>query len=762
LKKEEGYILVAIIGILTILSLMTITFATLSRIETRATRNYADSVKCEMVAKAGLEHALYIIRQDKFGTDTLAYNDNDNNNYGLDENFDSSGTSWPGDGVFPDTGTDDYDNDGNGADDSTWIYFPLTAVAGTSTTAIRLPGNLLARYAVLITDDKEARININVTGNKAGGPSHASNEGWSTFEIDLSNIIEQAAGISSGVANNIAGDIIDARFGTDTASGTSGTNDDLGIVPDPASDGIDNDGDSIVDEADEVTDEPNEFNSISPYGDDVPFGLLSEAEIMGTSSYESRLEEIFTTRGVSQADQNTLKGWLTTYSADTILCPEYQLDGVGTSTMLNINALVNNEGAYTNTGTYNTNKKAAMLVDVLTAGGVPDVERQQIAVNIIDFIDSNGTATSYNDGSNTYYGVDSTPYINEVEARVSGGRDKYIELYNPYDADVGAGWKIKLDGGATEIILAGNVPAGLYYVIDETGAEGGDQSDANVGNLDDGGEELTLEDNNDNVMQRTHYGDANNNQSRQLNDPRPIPLTASAADPWEWTDANRTSGAENNNYDPTDGDDGWTGATHADSFFVPNSRFSNKGYLGYIHRGSEWSSFKIDDTIAYPDVLQYITITDPSMDNIDNDGDVDKDSVDTGSQAGDFDGPEYRIPGLINVNTAPVEVLESLPDITNAIAIAIQGDADKPFSSIGNLLEDVPDITNTGATKWDKEKPFRSISNLITTRSNVFTVYVTAQVTDEALTVFAEKRILAIVDRSVDPIRVRYFRWIVE
>ena len=75
LKKEEGYILVAIIGILTILSLMTITFATLSRIETRATRNYADSVKCEMVAKAGLEHALYIIRQDKFGTDTLAYND---------------------------------------------------------------------------------------------------------------------------------------------------------------------------------------------------------------------------------------------------------------------------------------------------------------------------------------------------------------------------------------------------------------------------------------------------------------------------------------------------------------------------------------------------------------------------------------------------------------------------------------------------------------------------------------------------------------
>ena len=152
------------------------------------------------------------------------------------------------------------------------------------------------------------------------------------------------------------------------------------------------------------------------------------------------------------------------------------------------------------------------------------------------------------------------------------------------------------------------------------------------------------------------------------------------------------------------------------------------------------------------------------MDNIDNDGDDSTDySLDTGSQAGDFDGQEHRIPGLINVNTASAEVLQSLPNVDSTIATAIQGDFQKPFSSIGNLLQDVPDITNNGATKWDKEKTFRSISNLITTRSNVFTVYVTAQVIDEAISsVYAEKRILAIVDRSVNPIRVRYFRWIVK
>jgi len=199
---------------------------------------------------------------------------------------------------------------------------------------------------------------------------------------------------------------------------------------------------------------------------------------------------------------------------------------------------------------------------------------------------------------------------------------------------------------------------------------------------------------------------------------------------------------------------------------VANRRFSNKGYLGFIHNGRQWSSFLIDSTIAYPNALQYFTVIDPSMDNIDNDGDGDIDSADTGSQSGDFDGQEQRIPGLINVNTAPENVLLSLPNLAT-IADDIATSNDKPFTSIGDLVDDVTQITGSG-TKWEKEKTFRSISNLITTRSNVFTVYVTAQVTEEDVsdppntTVYAEKRILAIVDRSVDPLKVRYFRWITE
>ena len=459
--------------------------------------------------------------------------------------------------------------------------------------------------------------------------------------------------------------------------------------------------------------------------------------------------------------------------------------------MLNINALVNNEGTYTDTGTYNSDKKVEMIMDVLLAGGLTGssgsdgyVERHQLAVNIKDFIDSDGTVTTYidvvPDPDETYYGVERTPYINEVEAWTSSGTGEFIELFNPYNTVIPntGNWTITLDGDTTAITLPNlTIPAGGYYVIaDQTGA-GVDLVDpAGINNLDNGGEELILRDSSGNTVQVTNYGSANEAQTMQLNDPRPTPLendlgisNIEPANPWQWKfQVAHTAGIKNSNFNQIFGDDGWedTTPTWPDSFLVVNRRFSNKGYLGFIHNGRQWSSFKVDDTIVYPNVLQYITVTDPSMDNIDNDGDGSIDSSDTGSQAGDFDGQEYRIPGLINVNTAPFEVLQSLPNIGTDTAKAISGEIPyidkKPFTSIGDLVDRVTEITGSG-TKWDKEKPFRSISNLITTRSNVFTVYVTAQVTDEGETeVFAEKRILVIVDRSVNPIKVRYFRWIVE
>ena len=800
MKREEGYILIIIVGVFTILSLMAITFATLSRIETKATRNYSDSIKCEAVARAGLEHALYTLRQDKFGDDDIAYN-SDNG----DENYDWSGETWmPGGSDFSGT---DCDNDGDGANDSKWIYFPATV----STSDVRLPGKLRARYAILITDDREARININVTGNKAGSSNtHTSNEGWSTFEIDLSKLIEQAPGLNSTDGDTIASDIIDKKLGADLKPGTSTVNDNSGITPNPQTDGVDNDGDWVlashdsnnnripdsgetnVDEVDnsESIDEPSEFNPVFPSGDDRPFGFLSEAEIMGTSTYTSRLETIFNNRGVSQSDQASLNEWFTTCSADTIVTPPYQLDGGTSTTMLNVNALSTNGGAYTDFVTYDPDKRVEMLTAIFESGGISGssgtqgyVERHQLAVNTQDFIDSDTVVTKYNDGTDVYYGVEITPYINEVEAEVNpavaSGMGKFIELFNPYDTAINiTNWTITGTSMPT-ITLNGTINAQDYYVVADDSAayvtfayEGGtppDQTDLNINMLTPAGEVLTLADTSGTV-QKTHYGQADNTtNTRQLNDPRPTPLTdtdgtpnVDASMPWRWTTTLETAGEENGSFDPTVGGDGWenTTPTWPLSFLVANRIFSNKGYVGFIHTGHQWQSFNVDQFITYPNVLEYLTITDPSMDGIDNDGDGDIDSSDTGSQSGDINGKEYRIPGLINVNTAPSEVLQSLPNIDSTIANAIESSIDKPFTSIGDFVDDVSQITGTG-DKWDREKRFRSISNLITTRSNVFTVYITAQVSNESETdIFSEKKILAIVDRSLDPVKIRYLRWI--
>jgi len=284
-----------------------------------------------------------------------------------------------------------------------------------------------------------------------------------------------------------------------------------------------------------------------------------------------------------------------------------------------------------------------------------------------------------------------------------------------------------------------------------------EQIDANVGNLDPSGEEIILRDSSGIDIQVTNYGNANKENTCSLNDPRP---------PWNWKKhTSNTIGKQNSNFDPSTGDNGWDNATPTwpKSFLVANRRFSNKGYIGFIHNGRQWSSFKISDSIDYPNVLKYFTVIDPSMDNIDNDGDGSKDAADTGFQSGDFDGKEYRIPGLINVNNASADVLLSLPGIDSSIATAIENSGGKPFTSIGDMVSKVTELSNIAGTNWNKERAFRSISNLITTHSNVFTVYVTAQITDEEETsVYSEKRVLAIIDRSVEPIKIKYFRWITE
>lgn len=200
----------------------------------------------------------------------------------------------------------------------------------------------------------------------------------------------------------------------------------------------------------------------------------------------------------------------------------------------------------------------------------------------------------------------------------------------------------------------------------------------------------------------------------------------------------------------------------------------------------------------YRNIFQYLTVFDPSTDKIDNDNDGLED-------ANDIIG-EFKIPGRININTAPWYVIAQLPWMTEPIAQAIVAYRDKlrlpvdyrqsptiepdpcsrqiatgifglredpGFESIGELnfvvagdnehriqryepdandLLGFPDLTTDRLRPGDgvvddfeeRDIIFSRISNLVTVRSDVFTAYILVRIGTDG----PQKRVIAILDRS--------------
>ncbi|HXK45535.1 MAG TPA: hypothetical protein PL060_06215, partial [bacterium] len=183
-------------------------------------------------AKIGIEQAIWELK-------------NDTNNYdGYDEQWHAkfSGT--------------DIDIDQDGIPESK--FFPVQ----------NFRKKTVARYAVLVTDESGC-ININYTGNISKNGKHGFNEGWTTFEIRF----------FPGMCDAVANDIVLFRAGQDGANGKKGIDDDNDNAT-VSSDGIDNDGDSIIDENDEGIDEPDEFNHVKPFGDDRPFFVIEDVKMV--------------------------------------------------------------------------------------------------------------------------------------------------------------------------------------------------------------------------------------------------------------------------------------------------------------------------------------------------------------------------------------------------------------------------------------------------------------------------------------------------
>ena len=137
--------------------------------------------------------------------------------------------------------------------------------------------------------------------------------------------------------------------------------------------------------------------------------------------------------------------------------------------------------------------------------------------------------------------------------------------------------------------------------------------------------------------------------------------------------------------------------------------------------------------------------------------------------ANEIDEDELKVPGRININTAPWFVIAQLPWMMPQIAQAVVVHRDTiagGFESISELMQvpemgyyadpaydpndlsSFPDLTsNDGAANDFEERDviFSRISNLATVRSDVFTAYILVRIGIDG----PQKRFMAILDRSL-------------
>ena len=236
-KSKEGMALIVTLLILMVLSVMAVTFSTTMSIEAKLANNYRYELETELLTRSALEYAAEILRYDLLEDMAAANN--------LFDDF--SECWWTG---FD--GTDvDLNDDGNS--DSKWIY--MDSPWGNRE-------GLLGRFAIYINDEA-SKINLNVAGYNL----NAARQGWSTYEVDMTEIW----GIGSAISRRIN----EFRFGTGNLPGLSATDDNYSndIL---MNDFMDNDGDNSIDEANEGIDEPGEYIFESPQDNDTRWTTMEQ------------------------------------------------------------------------------------------------------------------------------------------------------------------------------------------------------------------------------------------------------------------------------------------------------------------------------------------------------------------------------------------------------------------------------------------------------------------------------------------------------
>jgi hypothetical protein len=206
--------------------------------------------------------------------------------------------------------------------------------------------------------------------------------------------------------------------------------------------------------------------------------------------------------------------------------------------------------------------------------------------------------------------------------------------------------------------------------------------------------------------------------------------------------------------------------------------FSRDVYDDSVIKGATEGQVRLDLTnSAFQKIFQYLTRFDPSSDNINNDGDY-KGSAENIDEIAIDETPEFKIPGRININTAPWYVMAQLPWIQYGDSTPFEkarricdyrdNNTIDGFKSTGELMQvtemhycasagdsgdlaGFPDLTTPdhplGGAEDDFEERdviFARISDLVTVRSDVFTAYILVRIGIDG----PQKRVIAVLDRS--------------
>lgn len=326
----------------------------------------------------------------------------------------------------------------------------------------------------VIISDESAKININAADREFLTRSIAAILRTEGFE-------------ETSLAPKIADEIVEYRLGKDNQPGMAKRDDDGDSADaDIANDGIDNDGDGIIDNKEEILmsvqydgrdnnqdgyadfgkdgvefdgldndndgeideyaegiDEPDEFNpdpTKIPNGDDKPFLTLAELKLL--PSMDAGLYEI-------------LSPYMTVLSA----CDPIYSNGGRTLERIDINTASARE-------IYETLR--------INYPDRPDAFLKQFAVNIVDARDFDSIPTSLpgNSSDKPVLGLEKVPFINEVwpdslTDNDEGDDGQYIELYNPWNETIDlSGWKLSVAGAS--VPLSGQiVPHGFIIVTDD-------------------------------------------------------------------------------------------------------------------------------------------------------------------------------------------------------------------------------------------------------------------------------------------------------